>query len=94
MTLILASDLVIGLSSIFLMEAAIAGRPTLCVVPREAECAWSPSVTEGLTPCATTRTALRRFLATPPEVARRPPETDSNATILEFVLGQVGRAAA
>ena len=55
---IIASDLVIGLSSIILLEAAFAGRATLSIVPRLEECQWSPSVLQKLTPCATTRSAI------------------------------------
>ena len=52
--LIWTSDLVIGMSSILLIEAALAGRHTLSVVPREIERDWCPSVKEGLTTCVTT----------------------------------------
>lgn len=62
MDLVWISDLVIGLSSMLLMEAAHMGRPTLSVVPREEERSWSPSVTQGLTPCVSTREALRNTL--------------------------------
>lgn len=57
--LIWTSDLVLGMSSILLMEAAVAGRPTLSVVPRECERSWSPSVIEGLTRMVFTREQLK-----------------------------------
>jgi hypothetical protein len=65
MDLVWVSDLVIGLSSILLMEAVHMGRPTLSVVPREEERIWSPSVAQGLTPCVSTRAALREIINAP-----------------------------
>jgi hypothetical protein len=62
--LIWASDLVLGMSSILLMEAAVAGRPTLSVVPRECERIWSPSVMEGLTRMVFTREQLKSAVLT------------------------------
>lgn len=44
-----ASDLVIGMTSVLLFEAAVLGRPTLSVTPRESEAAWLSSITLGLT---------------------------------------------
>jgi len=63
--LIYASDLVLGMSSILLMEAAVAGRPTLSIVPREWERIWSPSVMEGLTRMVTTREQLKSAVLAP-----------------------------
>lgn len=54
-----AADLVIGMSSMLLLEAALLGRPTLSVVPRELERDWLPSTRTGATPCVTMRGALR-----------------------------------
>lgn len=87
--LIWASDLVLGLSSIILMEAALAGRPTLSVIPRESERIWSPSVTAGLTPCVTTRDALKRELGN----NRRPipphPGDGAVTKVVDFLLSQL-----
>ncbi len=55
---IFSSDLVLGLSSILIMEAAYAAKPTLSIVPRLEECNWCPSVLHNLTPCITTRSML------------------------------------
>jgi hypothetical protein len=73
LTLVWLSDLIIGLSSMLMMEAALMGRRTLAVVPRECEREWSPSVVEGVTPCVTTRAALWQALtnqveAVPPRI--------------------------
>lgn len=59
---LLAADLVIGLSTALLTEAALMGRPVLSVLPRAAEAAWL-SGGPGLVPFVTTRNDLRRILA-------------------------------
>ena len=57
-----ASDLVVGMTSMLLVEASLLGRPTLSVVPRIAETVWLPTIASGSTPCATTREELLRQL--------------------------------
>ncbi len=57
-----AADLVVGLTTILMMEAALLGRPTLSVVPRPSEASWLPSIGLGLTPCVTEREVLRARL--------------------------------
>jgi len=44
-----ASDLVVGMTSVLLFEAAVLRRPTLSVTPRESEAAWLSSIALGLT---------------------------------------------
>jgi hypothetical protein len=58
-----AADLVVGMSSMLLLEAALLERPTLSVVPRAIERDWLPSTRTGATPCVTERGALRGRLA-------------------------------
>lgn len=87
--LIWASDLVLGLSSVLLMEAALAGRPTLSVVPRDWERIWSPSVSEGVTQCISTRAGLRKALRGPhsPRPANIEPDSASRvADVIQTVL--------
>lgn len=55
-----SADLVTGMTSILLMEAAILGRPTLSVLPREIEKDWLESIGLGITPVATSRNELHR----------------------------------
>lgn len=57
-----ASDLVVGMSSQLLLEAAILGRPTLAVLPRPEERAWLSTIATGRTVCATSRSSLRGVL--------------------------------
>lgn len=87
--LIWASDLILGMSSILLMEAALAGRPTLSVVPRESERIWSPSVTEGLTPYVTTRGKLRSMLSRENVASCVNSEANSVSRVVEVVLRQI-----
>jgi len=87
--LIWVSDLVLGMSSILLMEAAVAGRPTLSVVPRESERAWSPSVTEELTPAVTTRDALKKMLDAKNVAKCKQCEGDSVSRVTAVVLSQL-----
>lgn len=60
--LLLASDLVVGMTSIALVHATLLRRPTLSILPRRAEAEWLPTIRLGLTPCVTTREDLRRVL--------------------------------
>ncbi|MBN1392870.1 MAG: hypothetical protein JW947_08725 [Sedimentisphaerales bacterium] len=61
--LIYASDLVVGLTTMLMLEAALMGKHTLSIVPRGAEKGWLPSVRAGITPCVTTRKQIRTVLA-------------------------------
>lgn len=67
---IAAADVVVGLSSSLLFEAAVMGRPTLSILPRETEKAWLKSISLGLTPCATTPGQVRDLLRTQIGAAR------------------------
>lgn len=60
--LICASDLVVGMTSMLLLEAAIAGIPTLSIVPNIEEAQWLPTVAAGATPCATTKDQIAAAL--------------------------------
>jgi hypothetical protein len=57
-----AVDLVVGMTSMLLMEAALLGRPTLSIVPRPEEKAWLPGIAAGLIQCTTTRQELCELL--------------------------------
>lgn len=60
---VFAADLVVGMTSMILVEAALLGRSTLSVVPRSLESSWLPTIRAGITPCVWTRAALRDALA-------------------------------
>mgnify|MGYP001277211172 CR=1 FL=1 len=60
--LVYASDLVVGMTSMLLMEAAVMGRRTLSVVPRREEGESLPTIRAGITPCVWTRETLRAIL--------------------------------
>lgn len=56
--IVFAADLVVGMTTMLLLEAALLGRPTLSIVPRALEREWLPSLRDGSTPCATSREEL------------------------------------
>ncbi len=60
--LIYAADLVVGMSSMLLLEAALLQRPTLSILPRLCEQEWLPTTRTALTPCATNRAGLHALL--------------------------------
>ncbi len=60
--LVYVADLVIGMTSALLEEAAILGRPTLAVLPRVEERAWLAMVADGRIPSVVSREQLREAL--------------------------------
>jgi hypothetical protein len=56
---VFAADLVIGMTSVLLFEAAVMGRPTLALTPRAHEAAWLSSIALGLTRHVCRSDALR-----------------------------------
>ncbi|MBT6537430.1 MAG: hypothetical protein HOK98_14745 [Rhodospirillaceae bacterium] len=60
--LLFAADLVVGLSTSLLVEAALAGLNTLSILPAENQKHLIPTVLRGLTPCATDRGTLQELL--------------------------------
>jgi hypothetical protein len=60
--MVFACDLVCGMTTMLLYEAALLGRPTLAILPRAVEGAWLPTIASGVTPAAITRPALSRML--------------------------------
>ena len=57
--LIYAADLVIGLTSMLIFEAAIMDRPTIAVLPIAEQARWLKSISLGLTRMACTRSQLK-----------------------------------
>ena len=60
--LILCCDLVIGSTTIFLLESAFLGKPTLSIIPKKGEEEWCPSVLNKMTPCAYTTKQINEKL--------------------------------
>lgn len=76
-----AADLVVGLTTSLLFEAALLGRPTLSVLPRAMEKSWLPAIASGVTRCAMSRGELANLL---PAAAVSPTNlggTDAEATV-------------
>ena len=59
---LLAADLVVGMTTILLVEAALLGCPTLSVIPRKQERDWLPTIPAGITRAVHERDALREEL--------------------------------
>jgi hypothetical protein len=49
--LVFCADLVVGMTSMLLLEASLLGRKTMSIVPRAVEKKWLPTVREEITPC-------------------------------------------
>jgi hypothetical protein len=60
--LVYGADLVVGMTSMLLMEAALLGRPTLSILPRPQEGEWLHSIKAGVTQCVTNREALKKVM--------------------------------
>lgn len=61
--MIAASDGVVGMTTMLLVEAVLLGKPTLSILPRAAERGWLSVTQFGLTPSAVDRAEVRRELA-------------------------------
>ncbi|HEY9759826.1 MAG TPA: hypothetical protein V6C97_32000 [Oculatellaceae cyanobacterium] len=99
--LLTISDLVVGMSSMLLQEAAIMERPTLSILPKSSERQWLPVTANGITPVVFTREELRQFLTDfvrCPRLANSAIDISGNAldNIVQFIsqrLQQSTRAA-
>lgn len=63
--LVWAADLVLGMTTMLLLETYLLGRPHLAILPRVAERTWLYTLTDGLTKSVCTRTTLRAMLSLP-----------------------------
>jgi hypothetical protein len=85
---VFAADLVVGMTSILLLEAALLGRPTLSILPRAAERAWLGTIAAGFTRCALSRTEVRQALS---DSLARPQEVETAAVDRAFPAGATDR---
>jgi hypothetical protein len=60
---IYAADVVVGMSSMLLLEAALMRRSTLSILPRREEKEWLPTIRQGVTPSVTSRAELEKEIA-------------------------------
>jgi hypothetical protein len=58
-----AADLVVGMTSLLMEEAALLGKQVLSVLPRVQEKTWLPAIEDGSIPYVTTRKDLHRTLS-------------------------------
>jgi hypothetical protein len=87
--MVYAADYVFGMTTMLLVEAAILGKPTFSIVPREIERTWLPTVRSGLTWCAHTREQIRKVL---PEFMARKSQGASGSQADSFVYGASQKA--
>jgi hypothetical protein len=95
LALVYAGDLVIGMTSALLEEAAILGRPTLAVLPRAEECAWLAMVDDGRIPSVFSREQLRRALPDMlalANVSAPPRPSGAVERIADFILAKASSA--
>ncbi len=86
-----AADAVVGMTSMFMTEAALMERPTLAILPRACESTWLPTIAGGVTPCASDRTAVRAQVA---RLLNAPPLPSATALDRLFPPGALERMAA
>ncbi len=81
--IVYAADLVIGMTTMLLAEAAILGRPVLSVLPRASERGWLPAAIGPQLPVVTRRAeigpAIDRLLAAPAPIVPPAPGAASRA---------------
>jgi hypothetical protein len=87
--LVYAADLVIGMTSMLLLEAALLGRPTLAVLARPAEAELLPSVRSGVTPFVLDRAALRAALPGLLHAADTPLASETETLLVSGAAGRV-----
>jgi hypothetical protein len=74
---IYAADLVAGLTTFALAEAALLGRPTLSILPDPAQASWLPSIACGITSVASVRAQISPAIA----VALRSPPSEAQLDV-------------
>ena len=62
MPMLLGADLVVGMTTMLLLEAYLLRRTTLSILPRDAEREWLVTLRSGLTPVVCSRQSLRDWL--------------------------------
>lgn len=60
---VFAADVVFGMTSVLLLEAALLGRPVVSIVPRAVETAWLPADASAYLACASARDQVRESVA-------------------------------
>lgn len=60
---VFAADMVCGMTSVLLLEAALLGRPVVSIVPRAVEKAWLPADASAYLACVATREEVRESVA-------------------------------
>jgi len=79
--LVWAADLVIGMTTMLLLETYLLRRPHLAVLPRAVERNWLVTTATGLTPVASTRDELHYLVQTLSQSTEITPHPDENSVL-------------
>jgi hypothetical protein len=86
--LLYAADVVVGMTSMLMLEASLMGLPTLAILPRIQESLWLPTIAAGVTPVATTRQAVSEQIES---MLVRPQAPDPSVLNAAFPPGSMKR---
>jgi hypothetical protein len=89
---LVGADAAVGMTTMLLVEALLLRRPTLSIVPREIERGWIATTHYELTPCVTTRPAVRDEIARLVEGGRLPAEDRVEAVLPRDSLARAADA--
>lgn len=89
---LVGADAAVGMTTMLLIEALLLRRPTLSIVPRELERGWIATTQYGLTPCVSTRSAVREEVARLVEGAPLPDEERVEAVLPRDSLARTADA--
>lgn len=89
---LVGADAAVGMTTMLLVEALLLRKPTLSIVPREFERGWIATTQYGLTPCATTRPAVREEVARLLEGSSLPDEPRVEAVLPRGSLARTADA--
>lgn len=87
--MIYGSDVIVGMTSMLLMEAVLMEKQTLSIVPRAVEKEWLPSIRKGITPCVTTRDELNGIIKKMLSIEKNPEHIKSSKLVVEGSLKRV-----
>lgn len=87
--LLTCADLVVGLTSMSILEAVLLGKRTLSILPREVEKEWLPNIRIGITPHVSTRKQLVEGLLYQLRGDTQPMTDEQSTAIAAY--GSIGR---
>lgn len=92
--LVWAADLIVGMTSMLLLEACLLGKSHVSVLPRASETAWLVTLANGVTPVAVDREGVRSLLHKVPQAGDVPTRILADGAvsrIVDFLLNLLNR---